>query len=475
MLFIGGLVICIIVFILSSYSSLCSVKPRASYVYYSTTFLFLFTIGNWFIHPFSNYPMLPYPLTWYLSLCVYVYCAWMMTGKIKMLRILRFCFMYPAIVYFTATFFSLCLSPLFYFFPSIVSRVCLAISLIALHQTTSVKKELVTINITKPHTPTSFTRSFFSFFPQGLTRTSLPSKTIILDRSEDNERKCLRVIQLSDLHLSCLMTPKKAHKLVRNAVSLDPDLVVITGDVINPEMSRLTGAVSYVFGPLVALKGKVFAVLGNNDLNVSYLKNVYKSLGITLLRDREAIVETPAGPVQILGADCRVFNPQSAIRRLVLKFPPIENHFRMLLIHDPEICKHLPDLKLADPTDRINAIRIAQKHFAEGYIDSSIGPDTVDINRTPGDEGHGLDLILAGGTNGGHINLVPFCINRSFDVIRWLTGNPTRNLWKKGGNHLFIHRGLGVFGFPLRLNVPPEFCFIKVYYDEETDTQKKIS
>ena len=66
----------------------------------------------------------------------------------------------------------------------------------------------------------------------------------------------------------------------------------------------------------------------------------------------------------------------------------------------------------------------------------------------------GARLTLSGHTHGGQINLIPGLSSAL------LLGPYTQGLYRKGDDHLYVSRGLGVVGLPVRIAAPPEITVI---------------
>ena len=74
----------------------------------------------------------------------------------------------------------------------------------------------------------------------------------------------------------------------------------------------------------------------------------------------------------------------------------------------------------------------------------------------PDDE---IDLVLSGHTHGGQVGLVSF--GRDWTVLsrtRW----PDHGLFARGRSRLYVHRGTGFYGFPLRVGVPGEASVLEL-------------
>src|SRR5262249_14032912 len=70
------------------------------------------------------------------------------------------------------------------------------------------------------------------------------------------------------------------------------------------------------------------------------------------------------------------------------------------------------------------------------------------------------DLVLSGHTHGGQLGLLS--LGGSWTVPR-IVDIPDHGLWARGRDRLYVHRGTGHYGFPLRLGVPAEEGLLYVH------------
>jgi len=98
-------------------------------------------------------------------------------------------------------------------------------------------------------------------------------------------RTQLRIVQLSDLHLGTLLGEKWLGKRVAEVGSLAPDLVVVTGDLVDGEVGAVDPLVPVLRG-LSAPLG-VWGVTGNHEFYAGLDRSVgvYGEAGIRTLRD----------------------------------------------------------------------------------------------------------------------------------------------------------------------------------------------
>ena len=99
------------------------------------------------------------------------------------------------------------------------------------------------------------------------------------------------------------------------------------------------------------------------------------------------------------------------------RHPREEGALRIVLLHDPGAFRHLP-------------------------------------------EGEG-DLVLSGHTHGGQLGLSS--LGSVWTIVRPFVDMPDHGLWARGPDRLYVHRGTGHYGFPLRLGVPAEESVLHVH------------
>lgn len=230
----------------------------------------------------------------------------------------------------------------------------------------------------------------------------------------------LTVVQITDPHLGPFMSERRLRRICARAVARAPDLILLTGDFLTMESQRDPEVLCRALAPLAEARGRVFACLGNHDHEAPEL--VVRALartGIVLLVDDEAVVETPQGPVQILGFDFVWRDREAHLRQVCDRFPRLPGHRRIALLHDPGAFRQLP--------------------------------------------AGAADIVFSGHTHGGQVGLVSFGLR--WTVLRTLSTIPDHGLWARGRDLLYIHRGTGHYGFPLRLGVPAEESLVRLHVE----------
>jgi predicted MPP superfamily phosphohydrolase len=227
----------------------------------------------------------------------------------------------------------------------------------------------------------------------------------------------LRIVQITDPHLGPWQPVTSLQRTIDRLLDHEPDLVLLTGDFLMMEGNGTPGALEQALAPLKRRAQDCYAIFGNHDHEApDQVRDALRANGIRLLVDEETVADTPAGPVQILGSDHHPRRDQTEkLGALLERFPRIDEHLRLLLLHDPLRFHDVP----------------------------------------AGD----VDLTLSGHTHGGQVGLVSLGLDWTvLTRSRW----PDHGLFARGASHLYVHRGTGFYGFPLRVGVPGEASLMEV-------------
>ena len=215
-----------------------------------------------------------------------------------------------------------------------------------------------------------------------------------------------RIVQISDIHIGPLLDRRFARWLVERCNGLEPDVVAITGDLVDGPVHHLAEEVA-PFKELSARHG-VYFVTGNHDHYSdarSWVPEV-ASLGIRVLRNERVTIEERGAAFELAGVDDHqgTFEPgwREDLDRALEGCPPEAPV--VLLAHDP---------------------RTFKKASARGVA-----------------------LQLSGHTHGGQIWPFRYFV---YLATRWVSG-----LYREGRSQLYVSRGTGFWGPPMRLFAPAE-------------------
>ena len=243
--------------------------------------------------------------------------------------------------------------------------------------------------------------------------------------------KGLKVVQISDIHSGSFTNKEAVAKGVEKILSLKPDLILFTGDLVNNQSDEMEDYIN-VFNKLTAPMG-VYSTLGNHDYgdykswtnleakkqNLEVLKQIHAQMGWRLLLDEHIALQKNGEQIALIGVQ-----NWSALKR----FPKYGNlqkayegaekfAFKILMSHDPT------------------------------HWDAEVRPQFGDI-----------DLMLAGHTHGMQfgIEIPGFKWSPVEYVYKQWAG-----LYEEGKQKLYVNRGYGFIGYPGRVGILPEITFIE--------------
>lgn len=244
-----------------------------------------------------------------------------------------------------------------------------------------------------------------------------------------------RIVQVSDLHLGSLINEKPLKRIVDLSNSLQPDIVLFTGDLLN-----FTTKEALPFEELMKLfsaKDGKFAVLGNHDygeyspwdsqtdkmLNDSALIHFYKKTGWDLLRNKNSIIHRDSASLAIIGVENwsknKRFGKKGNLKKALVGIG--NSQFNILLSHDPT------------------------------HWDAEVNKKYPQINLTLSGHTHAFQMA---------IETASFkCSPASFLFEQWAGLYEHSN--KLGGKQfLYVNRGAGTLGYPGRIGTRPEITLI---------------
>lgn len=231
-----------------------------------------------------------------------------------------------------------------------------------------------------------------------------------------------RIAQLSDIHISPFMTADQIRRFAEITQGLKADLVVLTGDFMTWD-SAAQGEVVHALAGLCAPFG-VFGCLGNHEIYTETqdsITRLFATTGVRILRLERASIQSQGERLNLIGVD---FQGRHG--------PPLP----------PEAyLQGVQQLLLPETTN----------------ILLSHNPNTFDRAAQLG-----IDLTLAGHTHGGQLALE--FIHRGLNLSR--ADYPYNRGWyEKDGAQIYVNRGIGTIGFPIRFDARPEITVIELTRD----------
>ncbi|MCU0424442.1 MAG: metallophosphoesterase [Candidatus Kapabacteria bacterium] len=244
----------------------------------------------------------------------------------------------------------------------------------------------------------------------------------------------MTIAQLSDIHAGSFFSEQPMQEVCRIVESLKPDLMLITGDWVNwraaelplvlPQIQRLCA-----FAARNARFG-LWGCLGNHDHYSSgaahaEILSTLRGVGVNLLVNQNTTFCIDGAALQLAAID------NVGLRQ---NYGRLDKALETLSPENPTI------LMAHDPTFWDKKIH-AKPH------------ETVAGNLL-------VDLTLSGHTHGGQmgINLFGMDITPAALMYKQVAGLYADDY--SLGQHIYVNRGIGTTGIPIRLGVPPEITLI---------------
>ena len=224
----------------------------------------------------------------------------------------------------------------------------------------------------------------------------------------------LRIVQISDLHVGPTIGAAYVRRVVGMSNALAPDLVALTGDIVDGTVARLAQGVAPL-ADLVAKEG-VFLVLGNHDYYSGagpWVKQ-FAALGLLVLRNEFRLIQRGSARLVVGG----VTDPAAH-----LDVPP-----------------QLPQPALAAAHAAGPAVRLLLAHHPK---------------LAPLAEQAGFDLQLSGHTHAGQF--FPWTL-----AVRLVHAPHVAGLSRRGRLWVYVSAGTGTWGPPVRLGTRPELTLLRL-------------
>jgi uncharacterized protein len=250
----------------------------------------------------------------------------------------------------------------------------------------------------------------------------------------------MEIVQISDIHLSNSMTRESVRRVVDMANGVGADLAVVTGDLITGVHDSLSDCVEEV-SRLRAPLG-VYGCNGNHEIYAraeDLAQRLFQQHGMKMLRRENIVIPYRGAKFNLIGVDYQRERLGSG-----RKMPMLANV-------EPLVRSDMPNILLSHNPNTFN--RAAEM---------------------------GIELSLAGHTHGGQVQVE--ILDVSLSPARFITDyvaglyrrplsmpNEPKRMGEtiklmpnapKGLAALYVNRGIGTVGAPVRLGAPPEITHI---------------
>ncbi len=242
-----------------------------------------------------------------------------------------------------------------------------------------------------------------------------PERVIIRTPKIPAEVGKLRIVQISDVHLGLIVREGRLRRILNEVKSAKPDILVSTGDLVDGQIDDISGFAD-MFREINTTYGK-FAVTGNHEFYAGITRTLdfTEKAGFSMLRGEGlnlsgliniAGIDDPAGMSDTLAGEV-------SEKALLSRLP--REKFTLLLKHRPLVDKNTMGL---------------------------------------------FDLQLSGHTHKGQI--FPFSL-----ITKLYYPADAGRVRLQDSVYLYVSRGSGTWGPPIRFLAPPEVTVIELIHDQK--------
>ncbi|MGM9552321.1 MAG: metallophosphoesterase [Clostridia bacterium] len=218
-----------------------------------------------------------------------------------------------------------------------------------------------------------------------------------------------RIAQISDLH-----NTDNNEKIIGKLKSVKPDIIVITGDMIDARNTKVSVALD--FTERAVKIAPVYYVTGNHEARritqYNFLKEGLIDLGVSVMENTVTEIEKNGEKITLIGLHDTGFDFNTGIDYSLKSVLPDNESYKILLAHRPE--------------------------YFEKY--------------------KGVDLVFSGHAHGGQVRL-PF-IGGLFAPGQGIFPKYDGGVYQDGDLTMVVSRGLGNSLFPFRVNNNPEIVVV---------------
>lgn len=223
----------------------------------------------------------------------------------------------------------------------------------------------------------------------------------------------LRVVQITDIHLSPFLSERELAAAIDMANETQAHLAVVTGDLITRVGDPLDACLRQL-ARLRAASG-ILGCLGNHEIYTgtqNYVAEQGRRIGIDFLRRQARQLRFGNATINVAGIDYQRMHKPYLVGMEQLVAPGTLN---ILLSHNPDV------------------FPVAA---AQGY-----------------------QLTVAGHTHGGQVDVE--ILHQHMNVARYFTPY-VQGLYRRGDSSVYVSNGLGTIGVPVRLGAPAEVSVLRL-------------
>ena len=267
--------------------------------------------------------------------------------------------------------------------------------------------------------------SFALIVGSTINRYRIDTKEVVVKSSRlPKSFEGYRIVHFSDMHLETLYSRAYAQRVVNCINTLNPDIIVYSGDLVNRKASEIDNYFD-ILSQLHATDG-VYSVLGNHDYgdfvkwasdearqaNLTRLHQLQAEMGWTLLNNASTHIHRDNDSIAIIGVENWGEPPSQQYGNLEEAYPDLHsNTYKLLISHNP-------------------------RHWRAEVLPNS-----------------NIDLMMAGHTHALQMEICGYSPIKAH-YPEW------GGLYNEGEQYLYVNIGIGCTMTPTRLGATPEVTVI---------------
>ena len=225
----------------------------------------------------------------------------------------------------------------------------------------------------------------------------------------------LRILQLSDIHLSVFLSERDLARVIDASNELRPNVAVVTGDLISTRGDPLDACIRQL--QRIKSDAPMLGCLGNHERFAEvedYCAEQAARVGIRFLRGEARVLRFGGAPLNVAGVDYQSLEHKDSYLEGAgsLIVPGATN---VLLSHNPDV------------------FPVAA---SQGYA-----------------------LMLGGHTHGGQVTVE--ILDQAVNPARFITPY-VYGRYRLGRSSAYVTRGIGTIGIPARIGAPPEITVVRL-------------
>lgn len=229
-----------------------------------------------------------------------------------------------------------------------------------------------------------------------------------------------RIVEIADLHNRKF--GKNEERLLTEVSSLKPDIIVVTGDIVDRDRTDFDTAMDFINGAVKI--APVYYVTGNHESaveNFDELKNLLIRAGVHMMDNKCVTLSRGGGYIKL----CGLINDSFVLKEEYIAAHGYNENYNADMLKSFKLKK-----------DEYSVLLVHRPDHMETYADADI------------------DLVFSGHAHGGQVRL-PF-IGGLYAPDQGFFPKYTNGLYKSGSTTMLVSRGLGNSALRVRINDTPE-------------------